>query len=120
MFKATIETIVVKEDLYHNLPFVYLSILLLFSIHEGGYSGISVSTSVADPDPVGSGLFWSPGSGSGKKTGSGSGSFIHKKTPCYSNFLVIKLSKTQFRPNNFLTFDFKRHNSFLSLILSVI
>ena len=45
-----------------------------------------VKTSVADPDPdpVGSGLFWSPGSGSG--------SFIHKKTPCYSNFLVIKLS----------------------------
>ena len=27
----------------------------------------------------------------------GSGSCIHKKTPCYSNFLVIKLSKIQFR-----------------------
>ena len=39
----------------------------------------------------------------------GSGSFIHKKTPCYSNFLVIKLSKIHFRPNNLL-----------SLILSVI
>ena len=36
-------------------------------------------------------------------TGSGSGSFIHKKTSCYSNFLVIKLSKIQFRPNNFLS-----------------
>ena len=27
--------------------------------------------------------------------------FIHKQTPCYSNFLVIKLSKIQFRPNIF-------------------
>ena len=38
-----------------------------------------------------------------ENTGSGSGSFIHKKTPCYSNFLVIKLSKIQFRQNNFLS-----------------
>ena len=43
-----------------------------------------------------------------------------QKTPCYSNFLVIKLCKTQFRPYNFLIFDFKWHNNFLSLILSVI
>ena len=42
----------------------------------------------------------------------GSGSFIHKKTPCYSNDLVIKLSKTQFPPNNFLIFDFKCHMMF--------
>ena len=55
-----------------------------------------------------------------ENTRSGSGSFIHKKTPCYSNFLVIKLSKTQFCLNNFLIFDFKWHNNFLSLILSVI
>ena len=38
-----------------------------------------------------------------ENTGSGSGSFIHKKTPCYSNFLVIKLYKIQFRPKNFLS-----------------
>ena len=50
-------------------------------------------------DIVISGLFGSPGSGS----------FIHKKTPCYSNVIVIKLSKIQFRLNNVL-----------SLILSVI
>ena len=55
-----------------------------------------------------------------ENTGYGSGSFINKNTPCYSNFLVINLSKTQFRPNNFLIFDFKWHNNFLSLILSVI
>ena len=55
-----------------------------------------------------------------ENTGSGSGSFIHKKTPCYLNFLVIKLSKIQFRPKNFLIFDFTWHNNFLSLILSVI
>ena len=55
-----------------------------------------------------------------ENTGSGSGSFIHKKTPCYSNFLVIKLSKIQFRPKNIFIFDFKWHNNFLSLILSVI
>ena len=52
-----------------------------------------------------------------ENTGSGSGTFIHKKTPCYSNFLVIKLSKTQFRPNNFFIFDFMWHNNLLSLIL---
>ena len=63
------------------------------------------------------------GSGSGRirsflvtrireNTGSGSGSFIYKKAPCYSNCLVIKLSKIQFRPNNFLIFDFKCHRMF--------
>ena len=54
-----------------------------------------------------------------ENTGSGSGSF-HKKTPCYSNFLVIKLPKIQFRPKNFFIFDFKWHSNFLSLISSVI
>ena len=68
-----------------------------------------VTSSVADPDPVGSGLFGHPDPDSGKY---GSGSFIHKKTPCYSNFLVIKLSKIQFRPNNFFIFDFKWHRMF--------
>ena len=73
-----------------------------------------LESSVADPDPdpVGSGLYGSPGSGSG--------SFIHKKTPCYSNFLVIKLSKIQFRPNNFLSLILSVIIIFLSLILSVI
>ena len=68
-----------------------------------GYIRLDLYTLLVDSDNqcCGSGLFWSPGSGSG--------SFIHIKTPCYSNLLVIKLSKTQFRPNNFL-----------SLILSVI
>ena len=74
-------------------------------LHENKFEGVvGVKSSVADPDPdpdpVGSGHFWSPGS------------FIHKKTRCYSNFLIIKLSKIQFRPNNFLIFDFKWHNNF--------
>ena len=36
------------------------------------------------------------------------------KDPYNSNFLVKKLSKIQFRPNNFFIFDFKCHNNFLS------
>ena len=43
-----------------------------------------------------------------------------KKDPCYLNFLVIKLSKIQFRSNNFFIFDFKWHTNLLSSILSVI
>ena len=46
---------------------------------------IAENISIANPDPVGSGLFGSPGSG--KKNGFGS--FIHKKTPVIYYFLVI-------------------------------
>ena len=35
-----------------------------------------------------------------------------QKDPCNSKFLVIKLSKKQFRPNNFVIFDFKCHRMF--------
>ena len=47
-----------------------------------------------------------------ENTKSGSGPLIHKKTPCNSKFLIIKLSKIQFCPNNFFIFDFKCHNTF--------
>ena len=67
---------------------------------------IESSVADSDPGPVGSGLFGSPGSGSGKIQDLDP---LSSKDPCNSNFLVIKLSKIQFRPNNFL-----------SLILSVI
>ena len=78
-------------------------------------------SSVADPypDPVRSGLFGHPKPDPG----------IYRiririlypqKNHVIHYFLVIKLSKIQFRPNNFFIFDFKWHNNFLSLILSVI
>ena len=71
---------------------------------------VGSETSVADPDPVGSGLFGSPGSGSGKLPEPGP--LSTKKTPCNSNFLVIKFSKIQFHPSNFFIFDFKCHRMF--------
>ena len=43
-------------------------------------------TSVADTDPVGSGLFGKPGTGSGKIPDPDP---LSKKDPCNSNFLFI-------------------------------
>ena len=65
---------------------------------------MSLATSVVDPDlePVRSGLFGSPGSGS----------FIHKKTPVIKTFSPYKIVKNAFRQNNFFIFDF----NFLSVI----
>ena len=75
---------------------------------------VVVWCSAADPDPAWSGLFGSTGSGSGKIPDPDPGKYrIRYKT-------VTKLSKIQFRPNDFFIFDFKCHNKFLSLILSVI
>ena len=73
-----------------------------------------ISVADPDPDPV---FFGHPDPDPGKYR---IRILYPQKDPMLSNFLVIKLSKTQFRPNNFLIFDFKWHNNFLSLILSVI
>ena len=55
------------------------------------YNRVVLKIRVADPDlnpdPVGSGLFGSPGSGSGKIPDLDP--FSTKKDPCNSNFLVI-------------------------------
>ena len=67
----------------HNQPRVHIS-----------------SAANPDLDPVGSGLFASPGS------------FIHKKTSVIQVFRYIQLSKIEFRPNNFFIFDFKGHTMF--------
>ena len=48
------------------------------------------------------------------------GSFIHKKTPCNSNFLVIKCLKHSFVQIIFLSLILSVIIIFLSLILSVI
>ena len=50
---------------------------------------LSLFCNVVDPDPVGSGLFGSPGFESGKNTGSGS--FIKKKTPIILIFSLYKI-----------------------------
>ena len=59
-----------------------------------------VSGIVADPDPV---LMGNPNPDPDP---------LSTKDPCSLNFLVIKLSKIQFRPNNFFIFDFKCHRMF--------
>ena len=61
--------------------------------HFFDYFFETFTCTLSSTNASGSGLFGSPGSGS----------FIHKKTLCYSNFLGIKLSKIQFRQNIFLS-----------------
>ena len=56
-------------------------------------------SSVADPDPV----FLVNRIRIQIRENTGSEFSNHKKTPFNSNFLVIKLSKIQFRPNNFIS-----------------
>ena len=121
------------SSLFHSLPYIFHPFLFFLTSLKNRPSGpLSVLffpsplpyhspfllpsfpsqiTSVADPDPVGSGLFGSPGSGSGKIPDPVIRIVYPQKDPCNSNFpgLVIKLSKIKFCPNNFL-----------SLILSVI
>ena len=51
-----------KSELQQKCSIVQRTRWILKLQHPAGYT---VNTSVADPDPVGSGLFWSPGTGSG-------------------------------------------------------
>ena len=57
---------------------------IFFHIKENIFNTVLVKvvkTSVADPDPVGSGLFWAPISGSA--------SLVHKQIPIYLLFFEI-------------------------------
>ena len=78
--------------------------------HSVHYIYICVRSSVADRDPVFLG-HPDPDPDPGKY-------LIQirilnpQKDPCSSNFLVIKLSKIQFRPNNLFFFDFRCHRMF--------
>ena len=69
-----------------------------------------VIVSVADPDPVGSVFFWV--TRIRENTGSGSGYFIHKRSLYLKFSRYFKLSKLEFRPNNFFFFDFKCQKMF--------
>ena len=100
--KLSKNAIVIAKNLQESDFLLFCHFLIVF-----------ISVADPDPDPV---FFVTR---IRINTGSRSGSFVYKKTPCYSNFLVIKLSKIQFRPNNF-SLILSGIIFFLSLILSVI